>query len=302
MPLLAEGLLAARKLRSPKAHDLEQTFEMALLVLFRLLFIAYAEDKDLLPIRTNDVYARRSLKRKAMDLIRARYEKIEFGKQNTHWEEVKLLWHAVDQGNREWGIPPYNGGLLFSSTSELGKELERVSLPDFIFGEALFQLLVANTSEGFGPVDFRSLGVREFGTIYEGLLESELSLAETDLALEGKGEERQYRPAKPKDDVVVAKGRAYLHNTSGARKSTGTYFTKHFAVEHLLEHALDPALEDHLARLDDTQGRAQGRRGFLRLSRCRHSYEIKVISWRSPQWIISSARCRTISFADLCTT
>ena len=51
--------------------------------------------------------------------------------------------------------------------------------------QALRYLLVIETPEGLhGPVDFRSLGVREFGTIYEGLLESELAVAETDLVLE----------------------------------------------------------------------------------------------------------------------
>ena len=42
-------------------------------------------------------------------------------------------------------------------------------------------------------IDFRSLSVREFGTIYEGLLESELSVAETDLAVDKKG---KYYPTK----------------------------------------------------------------------------------------------------------
>src|SRR5207253_2361425 len=37
---------------------------------------------------------------------------------------------------------------------------------------------------------------------------------------------------------------------SGARKASGTYFTKEFAVDHLLDHALEPALKDHLKRLD----------------------------------------------------
>ena len=35
----------------------------------------------------------------------------------------------------------------------------------------------------------------------------------------------------------------------GARKSSGSYYTKSFAVEHLLEGALEPALDDHFARL-----------------------------------------------------
>ena len=94
-----------------------------------------------------------------------------------------------------------------------------------------------------GPVDFRSLGVREFGTIYEGLLESELSVAETDLTVETRGKSKDaYRPCREGEEPAVPEGKVYLHNSSGARKSTGSYFTKHFAVEHLLDRALEPAL------------------------------------------------------------
>ena len=109
------------------------------------------------------------------------------------------------------------------------------------------------TAEGVpGPIDFRSLGVREFGTIYEGLLESELALADEDLTLDKK---RSYMPANKKGPVAVSRGEVYLHNRSGARKSSGSYYTKQFAVEHLLDGSLEPALSDHFARLgelDDT--------------------------------------------------
>ncbi|KAA0274633.1 MAG: hypothetical protein EDQ89_01695, partial [Acidobacteria bacterium] len=46
-----------------------------------------------------------------------------------------------------------------------------------------------------------------------------------------------------------AAGEIYLHDRSGARKATGSYFTKPFAVEHLLDHALEPALDAHIERL-----------------------------------------------------
>jgi hypothetical protein len=89
--------------------------------------------------------------------------------------------------------------------------------------------------------------VREFGTIYEGLLDSELSVADVDLALDAKG---NYLPRKGRQPIEVAAGAIYLHNRSGARKSSGSYFTKSFAVEHLLDRALELALDDHLKRLD----------------------------------------------------
>jgi hypothetical protein len=164
----------------------------------------------------------------------------------------------VDKGKAEWGVPAYNGGLFSRDAvvSPAGAALAAIGVPDHAFGPVLQSLLVDNTPEGWGPVDFRSLGVREFGTIYEGLLENELSVADVDLTTERVEKQDQYRPAKPREEVVVPKGRPYLHTTSGARKATGSYFTKHFAVEHLLEYALEPALRDHLARLDRMDDRA----------------------------------------------
>lgn len=52
---------AARGLNRPTAQDLSDTYEMAITVLFRLLFVAYAEDKDLLPYRWNGLYRRRAV-------------------------------------------------------------------------------------------------------------------------------------------------------------------------------------------------------------------------------------------------
>ena len=261
VPKLAAGIVAARNLRRPTPRDLAETYEMALTVLFRLLFIAYAEDKDLLPFRWNGLYQRRSLKTKAQELADQARAGIEFDSGDSLWDEVFRLFRAVDKGNREWGVPAYNGG-LFSDDEEVsttGARLSTLALPNTILGPALRDLLLAEGPEGVGPVDFRSLGVREFGTIYEGLLESELSLAQADLAIDKSG---NYRPAKVRETPTIRAGEVYLHNASGARKSTGSYFTKQFAVEHLLERALDPALDDHLARLDAMDDDQAGGRFF----------------------------------------
>lgn len=65
VPELAAGISEARNLNKPTAAEISLTYEMALIVLFRLLFIAYAEDRDLLPYKVNELYRRRSLKQKA---------------------------------------------------------------------------------------------------------------------------------------------------------------------------------------------------------------------------------------------
>lgn len=55
-------------------------------ILDRILFIAFAEDSGLLP--------KGSLK------------------SRTNWANLKVLFHAIDQGNPHLNIPPYNGGLF----------------------------------------------------------------------------------------------------------------------------------------------------------------------------------------------
>ena len=195
---------------------------------------------------------------------------------DSHWNEVRALWRAVAVGNPEWGVPAYNGGLFADdpNVSEAGSSLAEISLPNEAFEAALRHLLVIETAEGvLGPVDFRSLGVREFGTVYEGLLESELAYAGTNLQLK-KGEYMHAREGQP---VAVAAGEVYLHNRSGARKSSGSYYTKPFAVEHLLDGALERAIDDHFARLDakDDTGAAEA------------FFDFRVCRYRNGIWPLS---------------
>jgi hypothetical protein len=244
VPLLARGTAAARNLKKPTADNLDLTYRMALTVLFRLLFVAYAEDRDLLPYQYSEAYRNRSLKRKAQELSDHARSQRPVTPGTSHWDEVNRIWTAIERGDGEISVPAYNGGLFTRdpAVSEAGAALAKLKLPNDIFEPALKDLLLIDLD----PVDFRSLGVREFGTIYEGLLESELSVADQDLALDAKG---SYIPVRARMVTVVAKGDIYLHNKSGARKSSGSYFTKSFAVEHLLDRALVPALADHLARV-----------------------------------------------------
>ena len=249
VPEIAMGIAKAKNLSSPSKEDIALMYEMALTVLFRLLFIAYAEDRDLLPYKGNEAYRSRSLKYKAIELAKAASELTPIGAGDHHWTETAQLWHAVSRGNKEWGVPAYNGTMFSSdaAVSKAGAELAKISLPNSCFEAALRGLLLTDTEESLhAPVDFRTLSVREFGTIYEGLLESELSLADQNLTL---GNKDVYIPAEDTDTVLVNAGDIYLHNRSGARKSSGSYYTPEFAVEHLLDGALEPALDEHLERM-----------------------------------------------------
>ena len=253
VPALARAV-AARLGGTPSDQELETAYQQVMVILFRLLFTAYAEDKDLLPYSTNHHYHHNSLKQTALRLLEDRRQgRLDYDRHAAAlWDDVKQLWRAVDQGNTTWGVPAYDGGLFSENpdVSSAGAALAGLSLTDAEFAPALACLLIDEGPEGDGPVDFRSLSVREFGTIYEGLLESRLVVAQDDLTFRRVRGKEMYRPAGEGDPVAVEYGEVFLYNRSGARKATGSYFTKPFAVEHLLDHALEPALGNHLARLD----------------------------------------------------
>lgn len=260
VPQLAEGLANARGLKRMNAEQLRETYDASLVLLFRLLFVAYAEDKDLLPYRESAAYRRRALKTLARELAEELSKKIEPGAGTGTWTEIQRLFKAVREGDKPLSVPAYNGGLFDSERPE-GKLIDSVELPDSVFRAALARLLVDESSDNVpGPVDFSSIGVREFGTIYEGLLLSELGQAEEDLTSDAEG---RFRPvAKKTERVDVKKNAFYLHNASGARKASGSYYTPEFAVAHLLRGALVPALDDHFKRLDKLEEAEAGKRFF----------------------------------------
>ena len=229
------------------ADGLSTAYRVALRILFRLLFQAYAEDRGLLPSGRNEGFDANSLKSNARRLLDSDTE--AFGDASTIWFDLVQVWNAIDQGNPQWQIPSYNGG-LFSIDPERSPEgalIKRIELPDRVLGPALKSLLIDVSDDGvLGPVDFRSLSVREFGTIYEGLLESSLSLAEQDLALDSSG---AWVPAANGDQVQAPSGTVYFHTASGERKATGSYFTPKVVVDHLIERSIVPALTAHLEKI-----------------------------------------------------
>lgn len=253
VPSLATEI--ANQLRT-KGHELDSkglqlSYELTLRVLFRLLFQAYAEDRGLLPAGRNEIFDSNSMKHWAQHLLN-RDPSIPFGDSSTIWFDLMQVWDAIDQGNPEMQIPAYNGG-LFGSDPDLhptGSLITTLSIPDRVMGPALRALVVDDlTEDGVpGAVDFRSLSVREFGTIYEGLLESSLSVADQDLTVDSKG---AWVPAKEKDQILAKENEVYFHSASGERKATGSYYTPSFIVDHLIERSVEPALNDHLAKVKE---------------------------------------------------
>jgi hypothetical protein len=258
VPRLAEALVDAQGLSEPTRDELDATYRATLVLCYRLLLLAHAEDRGLLPRGRDPTYDRHSLGRIASELTAG----TTVGRRPTLWERVQTLTRAVHEGAPEMGVPAYGGRLLSAdpAVNAAGARLARVELPDAAFGPALEALLVDDPPDGRAtPVDFGAVGVREFGVVHQRLLESDLSVADHDLTTASSRGDERYVPAEAGDPVVVEASEVYLHGRSGERKATGAYYTPPRFVEHLLGYALDPALEAHLERVDrvrETDGEA----------------------------------------------
>ncbi len=105
------ALAIAARMRPQSDADLTEAYHRTLLVLFRLLFLAYAEDRGPLPYGRNPRYDRHAIKTLARDF--ADHSDLVFDMQATSlWDDMVTVWAAVDEGNAGWDVPAYNGGLF----------------------------------------------------------------------------------------------------------------------------------------------------------------------------------------------
>ena len=107
-PNLANAIAKA----APNA-PLSDVREATLVLLYRLLFILYAEDRNLLPIHDSryDDYA---LRKRVRDDVKFRKDqKNTFStKASQYWPVIDDLCRIIASGDASIGLPPYNGGLF----------------------------------------------------------------------------------------------------------------------------------------------------------------------------------------------
>ncbi|WP_128478815.1 Eco57I restriction-modification methylase domain-containing protein [Halorussus pelagicus] len=251
--------------------DLDVVYEASLTYLYRLIFVLYAESdgRDLLDT-DNEVYRTRyslnALKRQVAEELDSP-NPIYRSWQTTLWDRLDELFALVDRGSESRGIPredlyvpAYNGG-LFTSDPDAGETaafLDSHAVGDTYLARVV-ELLTRRESErgeGRAFVDYSSLDVRHLGSIYEGLLEYDLELADRPLAAVREDGEQEWVPAEdaPEESTVerVDSGEVYLTTETGKRKKTGSYYTPEFVVEYVVERTLDPLMDEIRADLNPT--------------------------------------------------
>lgn len=167
--------------------------DAALIALYRLLFILYAEARDS-RLQKHILYqGSYSLQGLVDDLLRQLEEPA--GNASGIWERIKALFTIFDHGLPSLpdceNIPP-RGGDLFSSKTPEGAVLRTAALPDDISSQVLLHLAALPGKPGIGRerIAFQELDIESLGAVYEGLLEHEPRLADT-IVLEARVQGRE---------------------------------------------------------------------------------------------------------------
>lgn len=182
----------------PAEELLPKLYSQALKVLYRLLFILYAESRNLLPMDLptyRDGYSLTRLSRRATNpetdpRLGGRHVRCFF--ESTIRALFNLLRRGVDLGP-EGRVPAYGGALFDVSPDNPASThfIESLTWGDAVVAEVLDYLTRVEGKRGGGkqPVSYRELDVEHLGSIYEGLLEQTLSITDAELwrvRLDGK--------------------------------------------------------------------------------------------------------------------
>ncbi|RLC61147.1 MAG: hypothetical protein DRI48_11080, partial [Chloroflexi bacterium] len=239
--------------------DLGAIYDNSLYLLYRLLFILYGESRGLLPLGNDQYRANYSLTRIKNEI--ARLEVTPASRTTLYWGQIKNLFHIINgddaELNRSLGVPRYNGGLF---DPEKHPFLEENEVGDRALVEAIDLLSRRTTEAGREFADYRTLGVRHLGSIYEGLLEYRPRLAGEPMV--AVGDEWLAASEAPEDARVIerrAPGEVYLVTDRGERKATGSYYTPQYIVEYIVEHTLGPLV----ARISESISESANGQAFV---------------------------------------
>jgi hypothetical protein len=205
--------LAKHDSAAPKQWDAAYLTELrhaTLTLLYRLLFLLYAEDRNLLPVQDKK-YDDYGLRMRVRENIKERIDAKDVfsDSRDTYYSQIKGLCKTIDQGDKSIGIPPYNGGLFDPNRNPI---LARCEIPDDIFAP-LFDRLSRREEAGRKLwINYRDLTVQQLGSIYERLLEFEIV---------------------PNDDHTLT-----IRPNIFARKTSGSYYTPESLVHLVLEKSV----------------------------------------------------------------
>ena len=245
--------------RASPTASLASVYENSVVLLFRLLFVVYFEDKNNALLQRHPFYHRHSLAQLFQTL---RDQPAAGDVLHDGVYALKQLFEMLDEGAGDIDIPLFNGGLFDPARAPL---LRKPKIFDNATLRQLLEKLLYKTSRGTTLFDtrrdFKNMSVTHLGRIYEGLLEFRFERAlETAVYLEyessatkGKTVEAYFDPydqaniRKEKGfrawrEISVKKGEVYLKSASNSRKATASYYTPAALSQRLVKASIDHAI------------------------------------------------------------
>lgn len=232
LKVLGSGFLEANpdlaaRLRSGEVN-LTEWFNELLRLVYRLIFVMVAEDRNLLHPDTAKPEARKLYAEGyGLSHLRAQAARaVSWDKHHDRFEATKIVFRALAHGQDKLGLPALGG--LFNA--DRLPHLETARLRNRAFMEALYRLSWLSDKAGLIPVNWRAMKTEELGSVYETLLELQPQLGD------------DARTLKFASETAEQKG--------NQRKTTGSYYTPDSLVQALLDTALDPVLDRIEAEAD----------------------------------------------------
>lgn len=243
---------------NPKA-SLAIVYENSVVLLFRLLFVVYFEDKNSALLTKHPFYQRYSLGQLFQTL---RVQPADRDLLHDGVYALKQLFEMLDQGAGDIDIPLFNGGLFDPARAPLLRATKIINNATL---RQLLEKLLYKTHRGNTLFDtrrdFKNMSVTHLGRIYEGLLEFRFERAtENAVYLEfessttkGKTVEayfdsydsanlRKEKGFRAWREISVKKGDVFLKSASNSRKTTASYYTEPVLSQPLVKASIDHAI------------------------------------------------------------
>ena len=268
-------------LADESGEELSTVRAAALIFLYRLLFILYAEDRGLLPV--NDPrYDDYGLRKPVREDIARRMERdtVFSSAASRYYDHLMTLCGMIDKGDPSIGLPPYNGGLFAADAAPL---LGRVRLPDATVAPMIHDLSHVEAEGRRLFISYRDMSVQQLGSIYERLLERE--------------------------PVRNDEGRVEVRLNSYARKDSGSFFTPQELVDLIVDRTLKPLAEERLTGFkekseelrSDRRPISERRADLMRLDPAEAVLELKVLdpAMGSGHFLVTAVDFLSNQIADL---
>ncbi len=207
---------------APADGALASAFDQALTVVYRMLFLLFAEARGLVPV-WHEVY------REAYTIDALCRRAADHPSSPGLWEAFQAISRMAHAGCRagDLEVTAFNGRLFAPSHAPL---VEGRRLPDAVVRHAVTALSTTPTRHGRRRIAYQDLGVEQLGSVYERVLEYEPSHL------------RNPAPSHLRTPAPLV-----LTRTSTERKATGSFYTPRPLTEFLVRRTLHPLVEHKAA-------------------------------------------------------